>query len=146
MYINNREALTRYNTFFTLCGCAGSGKTTLSKLISSKYNARRLSFDEMHCLQYTDLIPHIKKALKSNKSVVVDGVCGARNQRCELLQAIKDIPCKKILFYVDKPLETCLAQNAQREHPLSDGMIRGIYHTFEPPTLNEGWDEIITIH
>lgn len=133
-------------TVFVFCGCAGSGKTTLSKKIESEYNAVRLSFDEMRCLQYHDLIPNVTKALNDGENVVVDAVYGQREQRRELLKAIENTPCKKVLLYVDKPLETCLAQNAQRENPLHTFVVEGIYNHFQPPTLDEGWDEIIVIN
>lgn len=125
-----------------LCGSPGSGKTTLSKQITEKQNTNRLSFDEMRCLQHKELIQPTLKALQSN-NVVVDSVFSRISQRKLILEATKNIDCKRILIYMTTPLEECVRRNAQRPNSLPEFMIRDIYNSFEIPTLDEGWDEII---
>lgn len=125
-----------------LCGPPGSGKTTLSKQLSEQYTAIRLSFDEMYCLQHKELIPYVVKALQDEENVVVDSVYTKNVWRKLILEATKDIDCKKILIYMDTPLEECLRRNSQRPSALPDFMIRDIYNSIELPTLDEGWDDI----
>lgn len=123
-------------------GSPASGKTTLSKNIAEEQNAIRLSFDEMHCLQHKELIPYVVKALQDGENVVVDSVYTKIVWRKLILEAIKDIDCKRILIYMDTPLEECIRRNSQRPNPLPDFMVRDIYNSIELPTLDEGWDEI----
>jgi tRNA uridine 5-carbamoylmethylation protein Kti12 len=128
-----------------LCGIPGSGKTTLSKKIAEEQNAVRFSFDEMGCLQHKELIQPIIESLKSGKSVVVDALYAEKQRRTDLLSAVADIDCKKILVVMSTPLEECLRRNANREMRLPDFVVISIHQDYELPTLDEGWDKIITI-
>lgn len=125
------------------CGSPASGKTTLSKQITEEQNAIRLSFDEMHLFQHKELIPYIVETLQNNQNVVADAVFSRLSHRKLILDATKSINCRRILIYMNTPLEECVRRNAQRPNPLPEFMVRDIYHTFEPPTLDEGWDEIL---
>lgn len=127
---------------FIFSGPPGSGKTTLSKKISEEQNAIRLSFDEMHCFQHKELIQPTLKALQEGKNVVLDSVFYRISQRKLILDATKDLNCKRILIYMTTPLEECICRNAQRPNPLPEFMIRDMYKSIEPPTLEEGWDDI----
>lgn len=82
------------------------------------------------------------KVLQSSKNVVVDSVYTKIVWRKDILEATKDIDCKKILIFMDTPLEECLRRNARRPNPLPDFMVRDIYGSIEFPTLDEGWDDI----
>lgn len=129
---------------YIFCGLPGSGKTTMSKKIAEEQNLVRLSFDELGCLQHKELINPILEALKDNKSVVVDALFYRTIQRDIILQAMKNIDCKKILIYMNTPLEECIRRNKERSsHQLPDDFIRAIYNSIQIPTLDEGWDEII---
>ena len=131
---------------FIFCGCAGAGKTTLSKVLTNEYQAIRLSFDEMECFKYSELLPHIIKSIRENKNVVVDALFSRTSQRKLILEATKGIDCKRILIYMNTPLGECIRRNVQRPNPLPEFMIRDIYNSVEFPTLDEGWDEIIVIN
>lgn len=130
-------------TLYLFCGTPGSGKTTLSKQMAEQYDAERISFDERHYLRHTDMIPPIVEALTDGKSVVADSVFTHAKQRTAILDAVKDISCRKILIHMDTSLEECLRRNANRENRLLDFVVESIYQSFEPPTLDEGWDEIL---
>lgn len=129
----------------TFCGAAASGKTTLSKKIAEEHNAIRLSFDELQCLQHKDLLSHIKKALTEGKCVVVDALFPCVSQRKMLLDAINDTECKRILIYMNTPLDECIRRNAQRKNPLPEFVIESIYKSLEFPEPSEGWDEIVYV-
>ncbi len=128
-----------------LCGIPGSGKSTISKKISKKYNAIRLSFDEMNCFKYCQIIKPALEKLKKGNNVIIDALFDRKKYRNELLISIKDIKCKKTLIFMNTPLEECIRRNEQREgdSKLPIFIIEDIYNSFEPPTLDEGWDEII---
>ena len=45
---------------------------------------------------------------------------------------------------MDVPLEECLKRNAQRPRTLPRYVVERIYKNLQKPTLDEGWDKIIT--
>lgn len=132
-------------TLFLFCGTPGSGKTTLSKQMAEQHRAERISFDERNFMRHTDMIPPILEALTDGKNVVADSVFPQVEHRTAVLNAVKDIPCRKILVHIDTPLDECLRRNAHRENPLPDFVVESFHQLFEQPTLDEGWDEIIVI-
>lgn len=131
-------------TLYLFCGSPGSGKTTISKQMAEQYNAERISFDERHYIRHTDMILPIVEALTDGKNVIADSVFSHVKQRTAILDAVQDIQCKKVLVYMTIPLDECLRRNANRKNRLPDFVVESFYQTFEPPTLSEGWDEIIT--
>lgn len=130
-------------TLYVMCGIPGSGKSTLSKKLANEQNLVRLSLDEMGYVRQHKLIPHIVDALKEGKSVVADSLYTKEKWRTELLKAVKPIGCRCVLLHMSTPLDECIRRNAGRENTLPDFVIEDIYNSIEPPTLDEGWDEII---
>lgn len=128
---------------FVMTAPPGAGKSTISYQLAEKYNAVRYSFDELHCFKHSDLIEPVIESIKKGKSVVIDALYSKMKFREELLQATEDIDHRRILVYMNTPLEECLHRNSQRPNPLPEFIVRDIYNRFEPPTLDEGWDEII---
>lgn len=129
-------------TLIILCGIPGSGKTTLSKEINNIYNYSRISMDENKYLHHSDMIPEIINNLTSGKNVIVDVCYAKRKFRKTLLDAIKDIDCKRICIHVQTPLESCQERNYRRSRRVPSFLINCMYSTFEHPTKDEGWDEI----
>ena len=130
-------------TLYLFCGAPASGKSTLSKQIAEQYNAERISFDERHYIRHNEMIQPIVDALTNGKSAVADSVFTYVKQRKIILDAVKDISCRKILVYMTTPLDECLRRNANRKNHLPDFVVESFFQTIEPPTLDEGWDEII---
>ena len=68
--------------------------------------------------------------------IIVEGVYGTRKRRAELLRASHG---KKVCIWLDTPVDVCIARE-NRNRPTAIITIHA--HRFEPPTLDEGWDEI----
>ena len=134
-----------------VCGIPGSGKTTLSKQLAEQYSAKLHCFDRLphaHHPKYANAVrsqmwADIAEDLRNGHSVVCDDLHTKLKWRQGLLDALTDIPCKKILVVMDTPLEECLRRNANRERRLPDFVVENIHAKYEPPSLDEGWDEII---
>lgn len=126
-----------------MCGSPASGKSTLSKQIANEQSLVRLSLDEMGYIRQHKLIPHVIDALKEGKSVIADSLYTKEKWRTELLQAVKPIECRCILLRMSTPLDECIRRNRGRDGALPDFVIEDIYNSIEPPTLDEGWDEIL---
>lgn len=97
----------------------------------------------MKCFQHEELIQPVIEALQRNSNVVIDALFTRIVWRKMILEAIKNFDCKRTLIYMDTPLEECLRRNSQRHNPLPDFVVESIYNSIEPPTLDEGWDEIL---
>lgn len=130
-------------TLYLFCGAPASGKSTLSKQIAEQHNAERISFDERHYMRHNEMISPIVEALTNGENVVADSVFAYVKQRKMILDAVKDIPCRKVLIHMTTPLDECLRRNANRKNHLPDFVVESFFQSIEPPTLDEGWDEII---
>lgn len=134
-----------------ISGIPGSGKTTLANQLAQQYNATVHSYDNMTGANTKESMDgSVKRAwleaisadLRAGKSVVCDGLNLTVKDREEVLSAVADIPCKKVLIIKNVPLETCLQRNRQRRARLPDFVLEQSAERWEEPTLDEGWDEI----
>ena len=130
-------------TLYVMCGIPGSGKSTLSKQLAEEYGLTRFSFDEMKCYTTRQFLRPVVATLQEGKSVVMDSTHLRVNGRKVILDAVKDIPCRKVCVLMDTPFDECLRRNANREARVSDMMMESVHRTMQKPTLSEGWDEII---
>ena len=128
-----------------LCGAPGSGKTTIAKRIEKEYGMVRYSMDELHLLEHSELICFVVTSLQQEQDTVVDALYTKLEWRKTILEAIKNFKCTKTLIYVDTPLDECIRRNKCRRNSLPDFVIERVYNSIEPPTLDEGWDEIIYV-
>lgn len=107
-----------------ICGLPRAGKTTYAE----RYD------DVIHldtCGAYRGVI-HTIRGKKGN--VVVEGVYQNRHLRETLIKAYNGSGCK------------CIWLNTSQEiRQKRKGWHKGCDYYFEPPTLDEGWDEIIII-
>ena len=128
-----------------IIGPSGSGKTTLSHKITKEHNAVRWSGDETK-LRPKRLIPLVVESLKDNDTIVLDFLSTKLKLRQYILEELKDIECKKILVFMNTPLEECMRRNLLKDDPLPQFVIEDTHSSLEYPTLDEGWDEIIVIN
>lgn len=81
-------------------------------------------------------------AVWQDPSLVVEGVFGKAAVREQLVKASSQ---HNTCIWLDVPVEECLKrEHADRQR--SDHMIIWAAEDFEPPTYEEGWDEIIHIN
>ena len=139
-------------TLYVLCGIPGSGKTTTSKRIASECNAKVYHYDEFkkdfigsdikrtHKRLYECIVSDI---LLGN-DVVLDDLHTKLICRKDLLSAIQDAPCKKVLIVMTTPFDECIIRNSQRQGKarLPEFVIINLNASYQPPTIDEGWDEI----
>lgn len=132
------------NTLYIMCGLPGSGKTTLSEQLSKTYNLKLYCFDKLKLIFDRDaILKNIEKdIIKSD--VIFDNLFLTKKSRQSLLENI-NTPCSKILIVLETPLDECINRNRQREfrEQLSDDFIYHLQKRYQPPSLDEGWDDII---
>lgn len=133
---------------FVFCGIPASGKTTLSHQLLQQYNAKLYCYDEFikHYKKHDrheHLYSLIAQDLLVGQDVILDDLHTELKSRKQLLETIKDIPnVKKILIVMTTPLEECIRRNAQRQARLPDFVIYHLNQRYQPPSLEEGWDDI----
>lgn len=138
-------------TIYVLLGLPGSGKTTLAHHIANKYGATIQSYDDVpgaNNMGYSfkkvkeDWVSNIRNDLLQGQNVVIDGLLLYSKDRVEMLSALDDIDCVKFLLYKQVPVEICLERNRGREARLPDFIIQQSARKLEPPSKDEGWDQI----
>lgn len=119
-----------------ICGIPNAGKTTLS----TQY-AHVIHLDDLDGRTHYDQCNRFASLYQGD--VCVEGVYNRVRQRRELLEACKH-QSPKVCIWLDTPLEECLEREKNyRKRPLA--IVHAHHNAFEPPTLEEGWDEIIII-
>ena len=104
-----------------ICGIPGAGKTTFSE----RYG---------NVVRYDDFshLPRAERTEVFRGAEVVEGIFNSREGRMAVLGG-RGGTC----IWIDTPLETCVERCG-----LSASMHAEM---FEPPTLDEGWDEIVRV-
>ena len=148
---------------FVLVGVSGSGKSTLAKKIAKELgaSAKIISRDEVRFSMvaedeeyfskekevFKEFIHQIKESLNTNQNTIVDAThlnCGSRTK---LLRAIgADLEGAAVYAVVVlNDLEIILKQNRERKGRayVPESVIKNMYATFEAPTLEEGFKEIM---
>lgn len=132
-----------------MCGIPASGKTTLSKQLASENHAVLYCYDKLPNAYQTywthlSMFRHIAQDLKNNRPVVCDDLHTTKKSRSDLLKAISDIDCQKILHVMRVPTDVCIKRIKEREKwNVPANVVTSCYNNYEEPTIDEGWDEII---
>ena len=140
---------------YVMSGLPGSGKTHYSSELGEQYGYKVYHFDEwkqkycsstMKTLEiYNNMMQSIIEDLKQDKTIVLDDLNLDKSFRLRLLQLIKDIPTQKVCIVMLTPLDKCMERDSQRIHALPPSLMHQLAMTFQLPTLDEGWDDIIFI-
>lgn len=108
-----------------ICGLPNAGKTTRFK-------------DALH-QDDIGTIDRIISTIKPMDDVVIEGYFGRRNERDRVRES-HDGYARCI--FIDISVEESIRRENRNRHPQ---ILRNASRFFEPPTLDEGWDEIIII-
>lgn len=103
-----------------ICGLPRAGKTTLSE-----------KYENVIHLDRVGTYSCVNSEVSTKRDMTVDGVYDNKLSRTMLLRASKDE--RNICIWVNTDLDTVKKRG------------NTYFHRFEPPTLDEGWDEIIMI-
>ena len=114
-----------------VCGIPNSGKTTFSERWSG--NVVHLDDTEGRHRAVAEMVS------QDEGDICVEGVYLHHVQRRELARAYRGA---RICIWLDTPLETCIEREDRGRGTL---ITRNCAALFEPPTLDEGWDEIVRI-
>lgn len=115
-----------------IIGLPNAGKTTYSNRFT----------DVLH---YDDISKYSRAErediYRSFQGNCIEGIYNSKQSRERLLSCLED-NSRKVCVWIDTPEDECI----RRENRGRDShLVKSHAKTFEPPTLDEGWDEIITI-
>lgn len=119
------------NSLITLIiGLPNAGKTTFSE----RY-ADVIHYDDLRNLKQDERTPIYAAA------DVIEGIYNSAESRKRILSAWRDRKERRVVIWLDTPVLVCL-ERERRHRMRPDSLV--LYHakSFEPPTLDEGWDEI----
>jgi len=123
------------NQLILICGLSNSGKTTFSE---KKYDA------VVHCDEILFSKKSYKKSIlekvKNTSNICMEGLFISCEIRREIVNAYNGD--KTICIWLDTDLEECIKRENRNRSII---LIKNCYSIFEPPTYDEGWDEIYII-
>ena len=112
-----------------ICGLPNAGKTSLA----SKYD-NVLHQDEI------GTIDRIISAINQMQGdVIIEGYFGRTDERQKIISSYKG---KAKCVFINITVDESISRENRNRHPQ---MLRNAERFFEPPTYEEGWDEIIVI-
>ena len=114
-----------------ICGIPNAGKTTYSQRYSDV-----IHFDEVSGGRRRRQI--VVEMVEKNPSVCVEGVYKTVNERIALVNASSK---HNICIWITTPIDVCIDREINGRNR-SVHMVQWAYEGFEPPTYDEGWDEI----
>jgi predicted kinase len=113
------EAREPYN-FYIVCGVQGSGKTRWVKDNPTRFR---------------------------EPAIVFDAALSRTQDRASAVAQGRRFACRMIGIWISCPLDIALARNRSRpsDQVVADDVIRLVFDTFEPPTVEEGFDELFKV-
>lgn len=144
-------------TMYMMQGLPGSGKTTAANALAENYDGeihvhssdairKELFGDESvqdkPQMVFNELHKRIKNNLRNGISTIYDATNIDGKFRRAFLEELKMIPCRKVNMCIVTPYEDCLNFNKNRERVVPEYVIRDRYMHWQPPSYQEGFDEI----
>ena len=116
-----------------IIGIPNAGKTTYS----GRYEGV-VHFDDIWSRR---IYQHLAEMIAENNEIVIEGVFGSAEKRKMLASRSN---ARNVCIWLDTPVEECL-ERERNGRKRSDHLVIWADADFEPPTLSEGWDEIVII-
>ena len=113
------KARDRYN-YYLVCGVQGSGKTR---------------WVNENCTMFLE------------PAIVFDAAQSRARDRAGAVALGRRFSCRLICIWIFCPLDVAIARNRARppDQVIADEVVQLVFNTFEPPTLEEGFDEVSKI-
>lgn len=113
-----------------ICGLPNAGKTTYSERFG-----KVLHLDDFPRSKFLNCN---KAVAEAEGDITVEGIYNLRVRRKLLIEAMGE-RTPKVCIWLDTPIEECISRENR-------GRPKGIITSpIEPPTFDEGWDEIIIV-
>lgn len=138
-----------------LIGLPGSGKSTIAQAYSECCGYEVVSSDAIREELYGDAAiqgdpqkvfgvfhRRIEEVLKAGKNCVADATNLKRKNRRAMLQLPAANAAYKKALFVAVPVRVCCLRNEARERSVPNEVIMRMSNSFEPPTVEEGFDHI----
>lgn len=113
-----------------ICGLPNAGKTTFSKRYENV-----LHQDDIGTI--SNVIQQVTR--QTNDDTITEGYYGRRKDRNRIISVYNG---KTKCIFLDISVEQSIQRENRNRNPQ---ILRNASRFFEPPTLDEGWDEIIII-
>jgi len=140
-----------------LVGIPGCGKSTYAKtlenentvVLSSDLLRKEILKDEQsqanNSLIFETLYARARENIKNGKNVVVDATNVVKEDRAKLLENFADLDISRKAIVVQTPIEICIERDKNRDRTVGEDVIFRMVESFELPSKEEGFDEIIFI-
>jgi predicted kinase len=163
-YFSYNLAMVHDSTIRTVIvgiGVPGSGKTTHLKLLAESNNMTYINPDDIREELTGDARDHsleeqvwqtVYRQIGLNvleRDVVIDATYTRKRDRRELIDFCKSYRGVRIIgVWFNFPLEISIARNKLRQRVVPESVIKKMYNRLDinPPTIQEGFDEVIQIN
>jgi predicted kinase len=137
-----KEIVIDQNTAFLMVGAPGSGKSTLATKIAEAIGAKVIGADDCRAELYGDANNQGEWSEVENllEEKLVDSLgfpivwdnthCDLRSRRKQTA-LLRSYGYKVVAVLVDKPLDTCLLQNGQRQRNVPEHVIRRMHEKLQ---------------
>ena len=143
-----------------MVGVPASGKTTVARTLYPK--ALRISLDDLRMMFSgsafdTRVEPAVGAAAEALKlslatfaatnrvDLLFDATHVSRKRRAGLIATARRHGLSPVAVFLTLPISVALARNQHRQFPVPDPVIRRFGRLLEPPSVDEGFDEVIVI-
>lgn len=147
--------------FVMIYGFPASGKTTFAKKLLKELNSRENNYvllsadgvrEELYGSQdsfgdgeeiYECLIKKMKEYFKQGIGVLYDACNLYKSYRMDFLNELEDLVGQKSIVRINTSKEYCIKNHEYRGRNFSLNKIMHYFDINEPPTMEEGWCEIL---
>ena len=140
-------------TLYVMIGIPGSGKSTFAKehpemnVVCPDKIRQELFGDAENQEQgrkvFQIAFNRARKLLDAGQDVIFDSTNVRRKYRKDYFKKFPDV--SKVAIFVNTSIDECKRRNAGRDRKVSDAVIDRMAKNLNPPTYDEGWQEIIEI-
>ena len=144
-------------TLTLLVGIPACGKSTHAKkfadasiiILSSDAIRKELLNDETNQknnpIIFAELYKRARNHLQNGLDVIIDATNISIFDRNRVLQNFTDMEIKRKAVVIQCPVEECIKRDSKRERSVGKDVIFRYARNYQPPTLDEGFDDVIFI-